>query len=64
MLMFFLGIEYQVIASYEPQQLDRCIECETGDTVFVQLPFVFEFQVRSLDLCMKVVLKELDVLRF
>lgn len=37
------GIEYIVVAKYEPQDVDRCIECMKNDFIFVQKPFVFEF---------------------
>jgi len=37
------GILYQMIDDYEPQ-VDSCMRCLRNQTIFVQKPFVFEFQ--------------------
>ncbi|XP_077965773.1 phosphatidylinositol 3-kinase regulatory subunit gamma-like [Styela clava] len=37
------GIEYRLVARYEPQDLERCLECEANDHLFVKLPPVFSF---------------------
>lgn len=37
------GIEYKLVARYEPQDLERCLECEANDHLFVKLPLVFPF---------------------
>nr|XP_018668591.1 phosphatidylinositol 3-kinase regulatory subunit gamma [Ciona intestinalis] len=37
------GIEYRMVADYEPQDKDRCIRCRANDTVIVKLPLNFAF---------------------
>ncbi|CAK8689620.1 unnamed protein product [Clavelina lepadiformis] len=36
------GIDYRMIADYEPQDYERCIRCRENDIVFVEKPFRFQ----------------------